>query len=483
MKNNKVKMRKSRRAAALGALLIGAGLGTQVEAENRALIIGVGEYQISEANLKGIDLDVGMMKKAATIMGYTDRQTKVLMDEQATLSQVKRTIASWLVDGVKRDDSVLLYFSGHGARIPDDNGDESDDKKDEVLVMHDFSIGRHNGEPTLKDVLVDDDLNELLKKIPSDNVLVMIDACHSGTATKSMSFNIQEYDTLRSGVDHGQEKFFQYDGMPAEQYGNKSVNTRGFMAKEESPAGNFVGISAANDNEKAIATGRGSIFTQGVLAHVESRNRSGHPLTPRSIKEATTKYIADKLGSESRSSIFHPQLNGDLTKADKAIRIARIDQGHGPTWRKVESLIGRMSSLKVLANKSTFKKGDKLKVTVDVPGTGYLNVINIDAQDNPIVIFPNKFYKNNKVSAGKVTIPQNMSFTLPAGEPYGPTLLVAFFSEKPINLFESAEGKRSDRGKMLDVFPRVSEAGLKGFGAVAEKSTLHGGKLKVNIRR
>ncbi len=122
-------------------------------------------------------------------------------------------------------------------------------------------------------------------------------------------------------------------------------------------------------------------------------------------------------------------------------------------------------------------------MTVDVPRAGYLNVINIDAQDNPIVIFPNEFYKNNKVSAGRVTIPQNMGFSLPAGEPYGPTLLVAFFSEKPVNLFESAEGKRSDSGKMLDAFPRVSEAGLKGFGAVAEETEVHGGKLKIDIRR
>ncbi len=284
---------------------------------------------MSEANLEGIDLDVGMMKKAANIMGYSDRQTKVLMDQQATLSRVKSTMASWLVDGVKKDDNVLIYFSGHGAGIPDENGDESDGK-DEVLTMHDLSITRSNGQPTLKGVLVDDDFNELLKDIPSDNVLVMIDACHSGTATKSIGFDIQEYSTLRSGVDHGQEKFFQYAGMPEEQYGSKTVATRGFMAKEESAAGNFIGISAADDDEKAIATGRGSIFTQGVLAHVESQNKSGGSLTPRSIKVASAEYIKDQLGSERRSSLFHPQLNGDLAKADKAIRITRIDQGTVP---------------------------------------------------------------------------------------------------------------------------------------------------------
>lgn len=32
---------------------------------------------------------------------------------------------------------MLIYFSGHGTHVPDDNGDETDDNKDEALVLHD----------------------------------------------------------------------------------------------------------------------------------------------------------------------------------------------------------------------------------------------------------------------------------------------------------------------------------------------------------
>jgi len=168
------------------------------EAENRALIIGVGKYRIENASLPGIEQDVNNMIKIAQQIGFADNQIKVLRDADATLVNIENGLTTWLIQGVKPSDRVLIYFSGHGSYIPDENGDE-DDGTDEVLLPYDTE----QTEKGLKNALVDDRFGELLAKIPSKEVFVLIDACHSGSSTKSVDRNRQEYP-----------KFFQYPNIP-----------------------------------------------------------------------------------------------------------------------------------------------------------------------------------------------------------------------------------------------------------------------------
>ena len=73
------------------------------------------------------------------------------------------------------DDLVIIYFSGHGSRIPDDNGDE-EDGWDETLVTYDV---KGETEPEATDVLRDDRLTALVNALPTDRVLTVIDTCFS----------------------------------------------------------------------------------------------------------------------------------------------------------------------------------------------------------------------------------------------------------------------------------------------------------------
>jgi len=160
------------------------------EAENRALIIGVGKYRIENASLPGIEQDVENMVKIAQQIGFTGNQIKVLRDADATLVNIENAINTWLIQGVKPSDRVLMYFSGHGSYIPDENGDE-DDETDEVLLPYDTE----QTEKGLKNALVDDRFGELLAKIPSKEVFVLIDASqifpiseHADTYCKKRQF-------------------------------------------------------------------------------------------------------------------------------------------------------------------------------------------------------------------------------------------------------------------------------------------------------
>lgn len=210
--------------------------------EQRALLVGVGKYGVPGIDLPGIDLDLERMHDALNLMGFDDSQIHQLLDSEATSENLIREFEVWLKDGVQPGDRVIFYFSGHGSNIPDLDGDEADGV-DEVLVTYDVRRTRQNGRSTLSGVVTDDKLALLVAGVPSMNVWIIVDACHSGTVTRKIFMDVKSL-----GGDSVYEKSFDYPGMRAS---NGYVFDRGF---ENDANENFVSISAAADGEKAIGT-------------------------------------------------------------------------------------------------------------------------------------------------------------------------------------------------------------------------------------
>jgi hypothetical protein len=73
----------------------------------------------------------------------------------------------------KSGDTFIMYFSGHGTQVRDDNNDEKDGL-DEVCV-----INMKRGLPFRKAYLVDDELVKILHK-ESVKTVMLFDCCHSG---------------------------------------------------------------------------------------------------------------------------------------------------------------------------------------------------------------------------------------------------------------------------------------------------------------
>jgi uncharacterized caspase-like protein len=453
----------------IAGLLMTAGIIPPGLAADRALLIGVGKYRVEAANLPGIDLDIEMMKNTAGLLGFKESEVKVLMDEQATLQNVDRTMRDWLVNGVSPQDRVLIYYSGHGTNVHDESGDEDDDRVDEVLTMHDLAIVRRSEKATLSGVMLDDRFAEILKQIPSKNVLVVVDACHSGTATKDL--------TLRSaklGERHGVYKAFYYPGMPKSTKGNI------VPVQRKSTQDSFVALTAARDDEKAVATEKGSVFTLGIHEAIRQAAASGESLTPNDLNEKASQFIEQNVDPEQR---YHPQLNGDLKMANTPLQIGKRLQANGPVWHKIERLVRSSKSLSVEANKSAFMEGDVMYIHVDVSRGGYLNVVNIGPKDDPTVLFPNQFHPDNRVQPGRLTLPtETMDFDLVARAPFGPSLTAAFLTDEYVNLYESGMALRNDKGEILDVFSGLSEVGLRSLRSIVpEKKKGKGGQIQAGM--
>ncbi len=444
-------------------------------AADRALLIGVGKYENPSANLPGVDLDIAIMKEVAEGLGFSPANIKTLMDGEATLANVRATLDSWLIKGTGASDRVLIYYSGHGAPVPDESGDESDGV-DETLTMHDVTLVTRNGRKTLSGVMLDDEFGQTLARLKSDKILVLVDACHSGTVTKSFRLNSR---SLRA--DSGVEKFFSYEGMPLATRGN-------FAPVSKELNGRYIAVLAAGDDEKSIATARGSVFTLGIKESlILAKENTAKALTPRVMHEVSSQFVANNVPADR---LFHPQLAGNPALADASLRMMQSGgSGKGPVWRKVEELAATGSPMRIAVSdgKATHYEGDKLLLSVAVPQAGYLNIINVGPDDVPTVLFPNEHHPDNQVRAETLNLPtERMNFDLVARAPFGNSLTVAVLSQKPINLYQSADGNRDAKGNLESAFGRLSEDGLKemrSYRAETRNSGYVVGKLETRVCR
>lgn len=422
---------------------------TSAGAENRAMLVGVGEYQEGRADLPGIEKDLEAMRKVARMAGFRDRQVKVLKNDRATLNNIREGFENWLIRGVTPEDRVLFYFSGHGSQIFDHSGDEAD-KADEVLVTHDMRVGRGK----LLNTFVDDDLNKLLARVPAKEVLVFIDACHSGTATRGLDF---------SG-DYTPKLFF-YKGMPM------AVTGKGNFSVQAAEADNsrYVALSAARDDQAALATRMGSLFTLAILSSVEQALKEDRNLTLATLKEEATQFIHRNI--ENPRSRHDPQITGRKELA-RRVEILRPPASEATLWERLEYLADRAShTIPIRTNQERFRKGDRLVIICNVKRDGYLNILELAPEDTrATILFPNRFHPKNFVRGGaRITIPSgDDAFNLTATQE-GKSLILVFQTEEKINAYQEGEGHYSA------LFKTMSEASRGNFEVSAKETARRGG--------
>lgn len=448
-----------------------AGFTLSASAADRALLIGVGEYQNPKANLPGIDLDIMNMRQVARIMGYKNKNIRTLENQQATAAGIERAIKNFIIEGTDENDRVMIYYSGHGSRIADDNGDE-EDNADEVLVAHDVKKVRRNGKLSLENIIRDDDLSKWLSEIRSKDISVYIDACNSGTATRSISHNANGLGETQSFA-----KFFNYDGMPVGSGDSFEAKNFTFNKREQS----WLGFSAAQDNEFARASNKGSYFTLGMQHYLNKALANNEKINHKKLERKVKGYIASKL--KGSGQVHTPKLTGSYDLKQKTIRLVSPN-AKGAIWNRLVKAANRAESMNVSANRAQLRLGDVVNFSINIPADGYLNVISVDAKDQATVLYPNAFHRDNHVSAGRLSLPTaKMNFDIQAQEPLGRSLTVAFVTTQPINLYKQSTEGRDQVGRVVDALVPLSAAGTRALGVVAKSNMSYAGKVVVNVSR
>ena len=154
-----------------------------------ALLIGISDYGNDKedpdmwANINGAN-DVKLLQPLFIKQGF---KVTSLVDTKATYAAIIKAL-DLLVKNCKKGDLVYIHFSMHGQPVEDLNGDEKDGW-DEALIPVDaqmrYAKGVYEGENHLIDDILEKHFNKLRTKLGIGGQLyVVLDACHSGTASR-----------------------------------------------------------------------------------------------------------------------------------------------------------------------------------------------------------------------------------------------------------------------------------------------------------
>jgi hypothetical protein len=156
-----------------------------VKARNRrALLIGINNYPDAASRLDGCVNDVFLMSSVLQEVGFDPENIRVVLDERATRAAILERI-DWLLDGTADGQERVLYYSGHGAQLPDYNAAEVTDHVDECLVPYDFHW-------TQESAITDDNFLQYYTALPyAAKFCAIFDCCHSGGLARDGSRKIR----------------------------------------------------------------------------------------------------------------------------------------------------------------------------------------------------------------------------------------------------------------------------------------------------
>lgn len=196
----------------------------------RALIVGVADYAevkpLPEA-VRNDASDIADLLRDPNFCGYPDENVKVLINSDASLVGIRAALAD-LASSTTADDTVAIFFSGHGARLG------SSAARTNVLIPYDCKVSDMPG-TTLGEV----ELTAALANIKAARLLVILDACHAGGAV-----------SLKDGSEGGYEEGFDEKGLQSLATGVGRV---------------VLASSRSSETSLVLGGARNSVFTTAVL--------------------------------------------------------------------------------------------------------------------------------------------------------------------------------------------------------------------------
>ena len=139
-----------------------------------AVVIGLERYrnELPQASYAERDARVVARYLSGT-MGYEEGNVALLLNDRATKGDMEKYLETWLPNRVESDDTVFVYFSGHGA--PNAKTGEA------YLVPYDGDpVFLNNTGYSLSR------LYQNLAALPAKEVVVVLDSCFSGAGGRSV---------------------------------------------------------------------------------------------------------------------------------------------------------------------------------------------------------------------------------------------------------------------------------------------------------
>lgn len=166
----------------------------QTTKKKRGLLVGL-NYKGTTNELHGCENDVKAMRiRFESIWKVPKNDIVMKFDGELTPDKGFLQCLEDLIKDASAGDSFFLHYSGHGFQIKDDNGDETDGYDEAIMLNNSY--------------VRDDDIADILKKLPEKVIVVMIfDCCHSATMadlpflySKGKQYRYANYDKFKCDI-------------------------------------------------------------------------------------------------------------------------------------------------------------------------------------------------------------------------------------------------------------------------------------------
>ena len=441
------------------------------ERRRRALLIGIDEYAHVHPLVGPVNDAKAVRSFISGHLGYADRDIRMLLDAEATRASILEAFEDWLIGGTAAGDDVFVFFSGHGFRQPDQNGDEAD-RYDETLIPVDVRVA---ADGAISRMITDDEMAGLMSRLAGRRVQVVVDACHSGTSTR-ISVVGDEWRFVKSPrLPSGRPL-----RLPIPEKSERAVEPRpeAFLSTKDpglrnAPLTVWTAVRAdqkALVDEETVDGEYGSVFTRRLLWGVRDRkaDRDGDGVV-------TQSELYDYLVRESEAYCeryrhqcpagLTPQLDGTSSPDGPAFASASAPPPSPAVVTKdllirhAERLAdGAGTGVRVRIEPGTrLAIGSPLDIVVESDRSGHLVLLDINAAGELTQIFPNERSLRSGVSdrlrAGRaVRLPgEGAGFRFKATPPVGAGVLLALVSEESTQIRDLVS-----RNKDLAVVARPS---------------------------
>lgn len=420
---------------------------------DRVLLVGIDAYQEKRFTLQGSVTDVKNMQGVLIdLWKFKPENILTLTNERATRANILRAMDEWLVRGSLPGSRVFFHVSGHGFHTKDLDGDE-EDGEDETLVPYDARVEGEGSTLVVHNQIIDDEIRDILARLTGRKVTVVIDTCHSGSATRSLASSISGGGGVRylGAILGAPERSLAPVAPKAGSRGVGAPSESGFSPRSD----NVVVWSAVTATQLALVDKEApepqGVFTRRFVEALRAprTTRGGDGII--SLAE-----LLERLRAESRSycdrnkdscpSGLSPQLEAPigLMGAD-AVTLQLPGKPAAAVAAALSHDNAAGLSVEILGG-TTLKVGQEIAFKVRAEKPGYLILLDQMPDGKITQIYPNARSlkglpgaspRSNLLAAGgHLTVPDRANpyegFAYAVDPPHGEGQIIAILSEEPM---------------------------------------------------
>ncbi len=273
-----------------------------------ALIFAIGNYPPTGGwPMISSIADVGYVRGALLKQGFSDDNIKIYKDSEVTPQSIDKAFKD-LEQKTKQGDIVLIYFSTHGEKIEDDNGDEVDGLDESIVTYNaiapdldghiiDFNVAQ-------KEYIRDDKIGvyvETLRTLLGKNgdLDIFMDLCYSGTAIRGNKVRGGKPPLVSNSFVR--KKISEKDNIAA--VFDKKINQRD--KNDQSSPYVFISASRADEPDQETTDDNNKFVGSLTYSFTKALQNSNKNSTYRSLFSNIQAIMNDKVPGQ------HPTIEGN----------------------------------------------------------------------------------------------------------------------------------------------------------------------------